>query len=156
LSTKAAKEASKKESDQKAATAAAAREVASKAATKAAAESENKRAEAQAKASAREAKEKAYCKVGVYKDNNYRGHVWSTQVCKSSTEYNMRHYQKYGQHSVHLSGPGCNFMTLGDDDSWGRQDVNYYPPGPKNLPYDLESDLSFIRVYLKNEGMKGC
>merc|ERR1711967_182310 len=155
-STKAAKEASKKESDKKAAAAAAARETASKAATKAAAEKAEKAAESKAKAAARELKEKAYCKVAVYNDNNFHGMTWSKQICKSGERYNLTYNQKKGQHSVSLKGPGCNWMRLGDDDCWGRQDVNVYPPGVKNLPYDLESDIKDIQVYLKNNGMRGC
>jgi hypothetical protein len=155
-STKAAKEASKKESDKKAAAAAAAREVASKAATKAAAEKATKAAETKAKAAAREAKEKAYCKVAVYNDNNFHGMTWSKQICKSGERYNLTYNQKKKQHSVSLQGPGCSWMRLGDDDSWGRQDVTVRPPGIKNLPYDLESDIKDIQVYLKNDGMKGC
>jgi hypothetical protein len=104
----------------------------------------------------------ADCTVKVYDDNGWgRNDILDTYTSSlgeaAMTKWNPR--KKTSIHSIKVSKQ-CTKIIVGDDDAGSVNSIDhtpYDPPGVKDLPYDLQGDVLWIKVYPKqNCCVKHC
>jgi hypothetical protein len=101
------------------------------------------------------------CSVSVYADNHYRDILQQgTYPTKlgGPKEVLWHPAHKSSIHSIKV-GDGCSSIMVGDDDYGSVNSVDhtpYSPPGVPDLPYDLQGDVLWIKLYPKQTCCVNC
>jgi hypothetical protein len=98
----------------------------------------------------------AGCRVDVYDDNGWGNRdrldtYTSTLGEAAMTTWTPR--KRTSIHSIKVSDQ-CKEITVGDDDAGSVNSIDhtdYPPPGVRDLPYDLQGDVLWIKVYPKQD-----